>query len=62
MCEICRSYPCKAQCPNFEAEVVEICCECGIKIYEGDDYYDIDGTILCEDCTAGYKRTAERSE
>lgn len=42
-------------------------CEyCGHPIYAGDDYYDFDGDIVCENCNVDYmyesKTTAERED
>ena len=33
-----------------EAEVIGKCEHCGDDIYEGEDYYDIEGEIIHEDC------------
>ncbi|RXM72699.1 hypothetical protein [Clostridium tetani] len=47
---------------RYEFEKVQItdnCCNCDCTICEGDEYYDIDGTILCEECIRDYKHTAE---
>lgn len=33
-----------------EAPVKGICEHCGQPIYDGDDYYDIEDTLLHEDC------------
>lgn len=30
------------------------CGECEVGIYEGTDYYDFDGDIVCEDCHRDY--------
>ena len=32
------------------------CNECGGDIYEGNDYYNFDGDIVCEDCQRDYVR------
>lgn len=34
------------------------CDWCGESIYVGDHYYDIDDTIICEDCIKNCRRTA----
>lgn len=45
---------------EFEkASIVDNCCNCDCNICEGDEYYDIDGIILCEECIRDYKYTAE---
>ena len=38
--------------------VVTGCEECGEEIYEGDDYYLIDGKAYCPDCIRDMKRMA----
>lgn len=62
MCEICRQNPCCPACPNHVDELVEICCECGAKIFEGDDYYNIEGIVLCENCIDKFKMKGEVSK
>lgn len=34
--------------------------EDGTPIYEGDEYYDVEGIIIAEDNIREYKKTAER--
>lgn len=49
MCELCRSYPCKSNCPNApEAEY--ICEECGYGIEYGQHIYHLGGYTFCESC------------
>ena len=62
MCEICRSNPCRPQCPNFNDEPLTYCYHCDKGIYADDIYYEINDIILCEDCISNYKHTATRSE
>lgn len=63
MCELCRQYRCPASCPNAEEPpVVEKCIHCGDYIREGEDYYDIDGAIWCEECIDNSRKTAELPE
>ncbi len=60
MCSECGMIPCHPCCPNApEPQIVLYCCGCGAEIYEGEDYYDIDGTPACEDCVSRMKRTAQ---
>jgi hypothetical protein len=33
-----------------QATIVHRCCMCGGDIFHGDEYYDIDGKIICADC------------
>lgn len=35
-----------------------VCCECGSPI-TGEDYYDIFGNILCEDCVDSMRRKVD---
>lgn len=50
MCDICRSSPCLAGCPNAPGpKVVNYCHECGDDIYEGDKYIN-ENVPLCKDC------------
>ena len=41
------------------AEEYKTCGWCGAKIYYGDDYYDICGETVCEDCIIDCRRTAD---
>ncbi|MBQ9994091.1 MAG: hypothetical protein IJP17_05205 [Clostridia bacterium] len=41
-----------------EREVVLLCDMCGESVYEGDDYYNLCGEIICVDCLALSRRTA----
>lgn len=60
MCEICRMTSCPQGCPNSpEPPVVTECENCGENIYDGDEYYVILDTDLCESCVCGGYRTAE---
>jgi len=34
--------------------VVDRCDICGYSILEGDEYYDFDGDIVCEECLLDY--------
>jgi hypothetical protein len=60
MCDICHSFPCRPQCPNFEDEPLMFCNKCDTGIFAGDSYYEICGEIFCEDCVHGGYRTADR--
>jgi len=60
MCSVCMSSPCHPRCPNAdEPSVVEYCFDCKKEIYEGEDYYDVEGTPWCEECMRRKKKTAE---
>ena len=62
MCSLCASIPCHPRCPNAdEPKVVETCICCGYDIYEGDEYYDIDGEPWCKECINSSMKVAEVS-
>ena len=51
MCEICRSTPCRFQCPNApEPTPVFQCCRCEESIFEGEQYLCLPDGPLCETC------------
>lgn len=59
-CEYCRQSPHDPRCPNApEPPVFAECEACGMEIYDGDEYYDIDDHKYCEACVRGGYRTAE---
>jgi hypothetical protein len=63
MCMECGQTPCNPRCPNApEPKHCERCSECGAKLYVGDGYYEVDGSIYCEDCMTGFHRYAEMEE
>ena len=39
-----------------EDEVFAECDQCGGEIYVGEEYYDIDGDLIHEDCLCDYAR------
>lgn len=41
-----------------ESEVAYTCDWCGEKIYYGDEYYDLCGEKVCEDCVRACRKTA----
>lgn len=60
MCVLCRRFICPSNCPNApEPPVFADCEECGAKIYDGDEYYQIGEHKFCEACVSGSYRTAE---
>lgn len=60
MCELCLRSPCDSRCPNApEPPIFALCRECGEPIYDGDEYYEIDGRNYCEACVLNGYRTAE---
>ncbi len=60
MCDICRMTPCASACPNApEPETFARCSNCGIKILDGDTYYNINDEYWCEDCIDERRKTAE---
>ena len=48
--------------PKGDAEVVLECEECTDGIYEGEDYYKIDGKCYCERCMWKHRRIARRRD
>lgn len=57
MCEICRSNPCDARCPNSDAETEPFFCKnCGELITSDDEtYIDIFGDRFhCLECALDY--------
>lgn len=60
MCDICLKTPCDPRCPCAdEPESVFVCSGCGQTIYDGDDYWEIFGEQLCEECIQNARCTAE---
>ena len=59
MCSVCGHYTCTAGCPENSASAVYICDSCSSEIYSGEDYYNLDGSIYCEDCIFEARREAE---
>ena len=41
-----------------ERTVIDKCNECGCSIYVGQEYYEINGKIVCCDCIDFFKKTA----
>ncbi len=42
-----------------QATIVDRCCMCGGDIFDGDEYYDINGKIICADCISECRHYAE---
>lgn len=60
MCEVCHMTPCPAGCPNAaEPPVVYHCYKCDAEIWEGDEFYRIDGVPYCESCIDDAREVAE---
>lgn len=63
MCEICHMDKCPSGCPNADEPIpVKTCGWCENGIYEGDEYYRLDGEDVCTDCMDSCKTTAERDD
>lgn len=45
-----------------EAKIVDTCMDCGKFIYAGEEYYDIQGMIFCEDCMRNYRKNIRDDE
>ena len=49
--------------PNNEVRTFLECSYCSEDIYEGEDYYDVQGSVYCKECMYFYfLKTAERPE
>lgn len=60
MCDVCLHSPCLPGCPNEPPPpIVYTCVNCQEPIYEGDDYYDIEGDAWCEECIRDALKIAE---
>lgn len=46
---------------NRDMPVVGVCEQCGQEIYAWEDYYDIEGTLLHEDCEYNWLRQFRKS-
>ncbi len=53
MCEICGREICPPRCPNYEESRVARCAGCGVRLLEGDGYYETNGKPYCEECING---------
>lgn len=42
-----------------EPQELTKCEKCGHAIYEGDDYFNVHGHIICEDCINDFLKTAD---
>lgn len=63
MCEICRSDPCNARCPNAsEPEIMGICVKCGENLREDYGYFeDSYGNVFCsQECAVNYHGIEEK--
>lgn len=59
MCDVCGRYICPSNCPNAaDPPKFGECVACGAEINEGDDYYDINDELWCEDCIFEARKTA----
>ncbi|MBR2385258.1 MAG: hypothetical protein IKA99_06615 [Clostridia bacterium] len=47
---------------GYKEQVADRCQCCDGDIMVGEEYYDIDGTIICEECIDEYRKTAESKE
>lgn len=62
MCEYCHQYICPSGCPNAresDPEIFARCDSCGTKIYDGEEYYELNGQYFCEDCVEEGRKIAE---
>lgn len=42
------------------AEVFDYCGECHTEIFEGDEYYEFDDNVICDDCMIDFVRKNHR--
>ena len=47
---------------EHQEEIADKCQCCDGDIFIGEEYYDIDGTIVCEECIDEYRKTAKSKE
>lgn len=45
-----------------EEQIADWCLCCGKDIYVGEEYYDIDGITICNECINNYKKTEQSKE
>ncbi len=51
VCTECNHCICPTNCPNYEPRTAHILCDhCDDYIFDGDDYYELEGLTLCQDC------------
>lgn len=43
-------------CMSCQSKKVDDCQVCGHEICEGEDYYDVNGDIVCDNCNLEYMR------
>ena len=43
------------------AEAAAHCGRCGAALYDGDEFYAVNGCVVCEDCLPGFAREEYRS-
>ena len=61
MCCECLQSVCPCGCPNYEPKAVYYCESCGAEICDGDYYYEILGSRVCESCVKESRTQAEAS-
>lgn len=45
-----------------DERIADRCENCHCDIMIGEEYYDVNGTIICEECIDEYKKTARSKE
>lgn len=50
MCDGCRLVVCDPRCPLYSAQPRRVCEHCGLPIWEGEEYCELDDGIYCKDC------------
>lgn len=62
MCDECHRSICPSGCPNCPDPIHINCDVCNQEIYDGDSYYLIYGSNVCEDCIIKKYRKTYNSE
>lgn len=60
MCDLCHSTPCLQNCPNNLDEPIYTCFFCGMGIYEGEQFTELNGVAYCKNCIEENTHEAEQ--
>lgn len=62
MCNECLQNPCVSACPNCPTpKAIFVCSICQYGIVEGDDYYDFEDVIVCDECLSEYVKNYRKT-
>lgn len=45
-----------AEPPHYQVDIVGKCCVCGCDVFDGEDHYEVNDDIVCDDCDFDYIR------